>query len=1174
MARIWTDAQKQAITSRDGTILVSAAAGSGKTAVLVERVIERITDKNNPVDIEKLLIVTFTKAAAAEMKERISTRLSEMISAEPRNQYLKRQKMYLPNAQISTMDSFCSRLVKENFDKLDIAPDYTMLSDIEHDMLKNEVVSEVLEEAYNLPQEEIDTFLRLFTNGRNDRNLTDAVLTLYDFALSSANPIKWVEDCFKPYFEDTAVENTEWGKYCLNYLREILQFTYEKATQIAEDTPENTKLELFIENEVAEIKDSINRIFALMEKENSWNEIKTSVDTLSLNRFPRLSAEEGASPETYEIKNRRDGLKKLFASAQEVMNCTAEEYAEDIKYIQPIVSVFKKCVLRFIELLAQRKNENNTYYFSDILHFTLRLLVTFNEDGTYEKTQLANELSDNFAEILIDEFQDTNEAQDTLFTAISKDNGNKFMVGDVKQSIYRFRQAMPEIFVGYKDSFDEYRDNNYPATICLDRNFRSKKGIVEGINFFFKHLMSKDLGGVDYAGNGESLVFGGNYDDVDSADVAVHLIDTDKARGSDLESEARHIGDVIKQMMDDGVTVGKKGAERPLKYSDICILLRAVKNKASVIAEELIKMGIPAHFQKQGGFFDSTEIVTMFSMLKIIDNPVQDVPLVSVMLSPLCPFTEDDLARYRIDSRKGNIYSILNNQYDKDEKAKSFLDLLSLLRTLSVTMDVGSLIRRILEITSYDSIVGAMDRGEKRVLNLQLLINYAENYEASGGSGLSGFIRYLDKIRKNDKDLEGANEISENDDVVRIMSIHKSKGLEFPVVFLANASSGFNVTDYNKVRLHRDLGVGFTRYFESVNKEFPTLPFNAIKLANKHEEASELIRVLYVAMTRAEEKFYILGSMYNPQKKVDDLYYTYYSDFNHKSVPFLLTSSFMQWTLMCMLNHPEFTMGDEYRNRYVIPHPVSPEIEFKMVSKPDEELTATEEKTAYTADKDIYNALIEKLSYAYPYADLSSVPIKYAASSMDNEATLKYLTTENPAFSGAGDLTPAQRGTLTHRFMETCDFAKAKENLENEIVRLRNDGIFTTQEVDALNVKHIKEFFKSGLYNRIVNAEKYAREQEFAMSVPVSQVNDTLPDYMSDEQVIVQGIIDGLVINGNKGEIVDFKTDRVETEEELVERYKEQMTIYKKAAEECFSLQNVTVTLYSFHLSKEISVKL
>ncbi len=1174
MARMWTDAQKQAITARDGTVLVSAAAGSGKTAVLVERVIERITDSNNPVDIEKLLIVTFTKAAAAEMKERISKRLSEMITAEPKNQYLKRQKMYLPNAQISTMDSFCSRLVKENFDKLDIAPDYIMLSDIEHDMLKSEVVSDVLEELYSMPAEETECFLGLFTNGRNDKNLKDAILTLYDFALSSANPTKWVEDCFKPYFEDALVENTQWGKYCLNYIKEILQFAGKKTTQIANNAPIDTKLGLFISEETAVLNADFNEIIDLIDRGDSWDEIKQKVDMLSLNRFPRLSKEDADSDITVEIKKRREGLKKLFSTAQDVMVCTSQEYCDDMEYIKPVVSVFKKCVLRFIELLSERKNENNTYYFSDILHFTLKLLVSFNEDGTYEKTMLASELSDNFAEILIDEFQDTNEAQDTLFTAISKNNGNKFMVGDVKQSIYRFRQAMPEIFVGYKDNFEEYKDKNYPATICLDRNFRSRKGIVEGINFFFKFLMSKDLGGVDYTQNGESLVFGGNYEDAETADVSVHLVDTDKSRGSDLESEARHIGNVIKQMTSAGVLVGKKGEERPIKYSDICILLRAVKNKAPVIAEVLIKMGIPAYFQKQGGFFESTEIVTMLSMLKIIDNPVQDVPLVSVMLSPLCPFTEDDLARYRTENRKGNIYSIVKKQYDKDKKAKEFLDLLSLLRTLSVTMDVGSLIRRILEITSYDSIVGAMDSGEKRVLNLELLINYAENYEASGGSGLSGFIRYLDRIRKNNKDLEGANEISENDDVVRIMSIHKSKGLEFPVVFLANANSGFNVADYTKVRLHRDLGVGFTRYFEDINKELPTQPFTSIKLANKHEETAELVRLLYVAMTRAEEKFYVVGSMYNPEKKIDELYYTYYSDFNHSKVPLLLTNSFMQWALLTMISHPAMELNKAYLNAYVIPYPHSPKIDFKLIQKPQEDLAETNEKTVYTTDNELASLLNEKLSYKYPFASISDIPVKYAASSMDSEMSLKYLTTENPAFSGAGELTPAERGTLTHRFMETCDLAKAYDNIMSELQRLIGDGIFTAQEADSLKLKEIKAFFDSNVYKRISNGEKYVREQEFAMSIPVSYVNSALPDAVKDEQVIVQGVIDGLVINGNNGEIIDFKTDRVNSEEELIERYREQMTIYKKAAEECFSLQNVTVTLYSFHLSKEISVKL
>lgn len=1167
MARQWTESQKQAIESRNGTVLVSAAAGSGKTAVLVERVIGRITDTNNPVDIEKLLVVTFTKAAAAEMKERISVRLSEMIADEPNNTYLKRQKMYLPNAQISTMDSFCARLVKENFEKADVSPDFTMMSDIEHDILKRETVSEVLEGIYSLPESETRDFLNLFTNGRNDENLTNSIFALYDFAMASQNPLQWVENAFSDYFDNLSVQETKWGKFSLNRLAEVLEFIKIKARDIIDDAPPNSNLLGAVTNDLTPIIASIDEILkTIYNHPEKWDEIKSMTSLLKFGTFPRVPKEE---KDCYyeELKGRRDSIKKYLVLADSILICNENEYKEDIEYLRPIMNILKGSVIKFIELLNSKKRENNSYYFSDILHFALKILVKFSSDGTYEKTALAKELSDNFAEILIDEFQDTNEAQDTLFSVISNNNENKFMVGDVKQSIYRFRQAMPEIFMGYKDGFEPYKDNNYPATISLDRNFRSRKGIVEGINFFFDFLMTKGTCGIDYK-NGESLCFGADYEDDDSADVAVHIVETEKTRGSDLTAEARHIGNIIKDLVETGTLVGKKGKERPIKYSDICILMRAVKDKAPVIARELSEMGIPAHFQKQGGFFESREIVTLISMLKVIDNPVQDVPLISVMLSPLFPFTEDDLARYRCDQRKGSFYSALKEQYDKDSKVKDFFDLLSVLRTLSVTMGIGSLIRRILEITSYDSIVGAMDNGERRVLNIELLINYAEGYESSGGSGLSGFIRFLDKIRKNNKDLEGASEISENDDVVRIMSIHKSKGLEFPVVFVANCSSSMSVNDFNKVKINRNLGVGTSRYIPELHKDFTTLPINSIKLYDSMEESAELIRVLYVAMTRAEEKLYLVGSMNNCEKKITDLYQKCYVNFTDPAIPLSMCSSFMQWILLSMMYHPSMKCGLMLS---ACKKPNSPKIDFQIVECPDEIYIQETEDIKYAVDNEMLNEISDRLSFEYPFSNISSVPVKYAASSMDREENLKYLATENPAFSGSGELTPAQRGTLLHRFMEICDLTEIKNDLAGAIEKAVKNNIFTQKEADALNVSAIEKFLSSNLYKRITTAEKYIREQEFSMSIPVSLVNN---DLTSDENVIVQGVIDGLIINGNTGEIVDYKTDRVNSEEELCERYKGQMSIYKKAAEECYGLQNVTVTLYSFHLSKEISVKL
>lgn len=1168
MKRVWTKSQEQAIEARDGTVLVSAAAGSGKTAVLVERVIERIT-KENPVDIEKLLIVTYTRAAAAEMKERIAKRLSEMICENPLNQNLKRQKIYLPNAQISTIDSFCGALVKENFEKADILPDYTMLSEVEHEMLKKETVAEVLEEVYSWPKENTEEFLRLFNNSKNDNNLSNSIFKLYEYAMASKNPTEWIENAFQDYFDVVPIHKTKWGEYSLNRLSEILEYIKIKIEDIINDTPVGSKVRDCFEKDLAPVSEMVHYTLELINNNpEKWDEIKLA--TQSLDCCAGLSGVPNKEKDDYykELKGRRDGVKKIIESTQKILICTEKEFEEDMEYFRPIMAILKKCVIRFVELLGERKKESNTYYYSDILHLALKILVSFNPDGTYEKTPLAQELSENFVEILIDEFQDTNEAQDTLFSVISKNDQNKFMVGDVKQSVYRFRQAMPEIFMGYKDRFEEYKGDNYPAVINLDKNFRSKEGIVEGINFFFDFIMTRESCGIDYK-KGEQLVFGETYDTDNSADVFLHVIETDKVKGGDLVAESRHIGKIINELVSSGTLVGKKDKKRPIKYRDICILMSTLKDKASIVAKELTAMGIPVHFQKKGGFFESSEIITIFSMLQVIDNPVQDIPLISVMLSPLFSFTEDDLAKYRCEQKYGNLYNVVKNQYDKDKKAREFLDLLSLLRTLSVTMDVGSLIRRVLEITSYNSLVGAMKNGENRILNIEMLINYAENYEANGGSGLSGFIRYLERIRKDDEKIETANEISENDNVVRIMTIHKSKGLEFPVVFLANCSPAGERQDIDKVKINRKLGAATARYFPALHKDLLTLPANTVKLCEKNEEKAEKIRKLYVAMTRAEEKLYLVGSLHNSEKTIVNLYHKFYGKFTENAVPLSLCTTFMQWLLLAMMEHPSMKI-DNIFNRNIRTN--APNIEFEIFEKDNSENLLSEDKETFESDDKILGEITEKLSYEYPFASISDIPVKYAASSMNREENLKYLATENPTFIGAGKLTPAQRGTINHKFMEVCDFTRAHENLTGEITRLVENNIFTQKEVDALKINSIKSFFSSELYNRIQNAEKFLREQEFTMSIPLDVINSDLSE--TTEKAVVQGVIDALLINGDSGEIIDYKTDRVENEDELIERYRGQMSVYKKAAEECFGLENVKVTLYSFSLSKEISLKL
>ena len=1172
MSTDWTPSQKNAIEARGGTVLVSAAAGSGKTAVLVQRVIERITDKASPVNVENLLVVTFAKAAAAEMRERIGKVLSKKIEENPTDSFLKRQKMFLPNAGICTMDSFCQKLVKENFQKLDILPDFSMLSEPEHKILKMDVVQQVLEEVYAENGDDTAMLLDLFSNGRNDENLINSILSIYDFSMAAPNPEKWIEKHFSYYFENCSAEQSIWGRYALKRLSETAKYITVKIDKIILDAGDG-KLGTVARENLESVENQLRTVISLIENKGAWNDIKNTLDSIKFGSFGRFKEEEKDGL-FFEIKERYASVKSDVEKAQKILCCYSDEFTEDMEYLRPVMSSFKRCVLRFSELLLSVKKEKNTYYFSDILHMTLNLLVVCNDDGTIQKTDLAKELSDTYDEILIDEFQDTNEAQNALFDAISKNSENKFMVGDVKQSIYRFRQAMPEIFISLKDAFSEYNAVDYPANISLDRNFRSRKGVVDAVNFFFNILMTRKMGDIDYK-NGEQLVFAADYSESDNCDTQVHIVTSPSPKASNLENESRYIAGLIDDIVHSGLKVGRKGEERPVRYGDICILMRTLKNKAPVVARTLTAAGIPVHFKKNGGFFDNAEIVTMISLLRVIDNPVQDVPLVSVMLSPMFPFTEDDIASMRCRSRKSSVYGMLTENYETDGKVKYFLDTINLLRTLSVTLSVGELIRRVFEITSYDSVVGAMNNGEKRALNLRMLISYAEAYESNGKNGLSGFIRYVDKLRRNNFDLEDANTVSENDNVVRIMSIHKSKGLEFPVVILANCSEEFAKDNRSKALTDKTMGIGALRYDKSLNKEFETQTYTSVKLKNEYEDLCEAMRVLYVAMTRAKEKLYIVGSMYSPRETVRKLYCSRYTGFDENFVALSHCQSFMQWIMLAMLYHPE--AGDFVKNCGIlnsVSASTDSRISLIIADSPEEQKIEESESEKALPDDALLTEIRKKASYVYPYAFLSGTALKYTASNMDKNISLQYLAAENPAFMGAEELTPAQRGTLTHKFMEKCDFSSAGISVKDELCRLINDGVFTEQEAKAINTEKISKFFKSDVYKRISSAERFLRESEFTMSIPVSCINAETNCDLANEKAVVQGVIDGLIINGVNGEIIDYKTDRVKTDEELIEKYIQQMRIYKTAAEECFGIKNVKVTLYSFGLSKEITINL
>ena len=1168
--RNWTDSQKQAFSSLDGSILVSAAAGSGKTAVLVERVVQRIT-KDNPSNIENLLIVTFTKAAAEEMKDRLSKTITKMLSENPGDSNLRRQKIYLSDAQICTIDSFCNKLVKDNYAHAGISPDFTMMSDSENYLMQREVLDDLLEEIYGMEDEGILKLLDVFTNGKNDEDLISFILSIYEYAMADSNPEHWIEEVFSQFVNPGEPQDSKWGRYTYEKILDTYTYIYESCLRIINDCGDDNPLRTAIENDLSPVISSIKALMDEIENIGEWDNVRYLLSSVadSFPRFPRIEKDELG----IEIKARRDLVKKYVNDSQDLMMCSAEEYREDMNYLESMMKAVQKLVTEFMSRLKDRKDEEASYYFSDILHFSLRLLVDFDEDNNPQPTPLAKEISESYDEILIDEFQDTNRAQVCLFDAISRKSGNQFMVGDVKQSIYAFRRAMPDIFVGLTKKYEVFDGGNYPAKIALDKNFRSRKGIVDCINFIFNRIMTPEIGDVDYEKN-EQLVFGAKYDEEDADDcVELHLLEKDRHNSSNIENESVYIGYLIHKIIESGISVGAGDDKHQVCYNDICVLMRNVKNKASKMASVLTSMDIPVYFEKKDGFFDDSEIVTAISLLKIIDNPVQDVPLLSVLLSPVCPFSEEDLSLLRSEDREASVYQLLKDNAENDKRIMSFLSMLKRFRTLSVSLRVSELIRRVYEESGLDCLVEAMPNGNRRAMNLRKLVDLADSLEKNGNLGLSSFIRYIDKLRDNASDLSPANELSKDDDVVRIMTIHKSKGLEFPIVILAQLDDNFSYGGSSaRILVNRDLGAGAVRHDDRLNANLKTQSYTAVQLKNDEEEKNEQMRVLYVAMTRAREKLFLVGSISNPEKTLLDIYYSIHTGTDKRHVALRNSNSYLKWILGALTYHPGYIIegiNENMPSRMT----VDTESSFKMISASVEELetqTAGEPPVS-EADPELVDCIRKKVEYRYPYEDLSTLPIKYSASAMDRRVNNEFFASEIPSFESASSISAAQKGTLIHRFMELCDLDAAAASVTEESERLKNAGFFNENEAKVIEAKKVESFFKSGIYERIKKSDKYLREQEFTMKVRLGEISS---EYLyANENVILQGVMDGLIVNGDKGEVIDYKTDRVKDEAELVERYKGQMSIYRMAAKKCFNLKDVSVTIYSFWLGKEISVK-
>lgn len=1159
----WTPQQNNAINARGRNILVSAAAGSGKTAVLVERVIKKITDSENPVDIDKLLIVTFTNNAASEMKFRITKSLKEILRNEPFNQNAQRQLNLMPNAKICTIDSFCINLVRENFFELGINQDFTNLDENEASLLEDEIISNLTDELFEKNDEEFIKLVEQFNTPGNEKPFINAVKKVRRFIYAQPFPYNWAYKMSELYNSNTAFENSKWFEYIkgeADYLISIAKKCVNNNLALLNQI-DDSKLNEKFENLFLNDKSLIDNVSDLLN--TSWDDLVK----LGVPSFARLVSTAKLDEElASEIKANRNTYTNIIKKEiPSFLICSKEDYVKSLNTLYPII----KKLIDFVKIvdarLMEEKNERNSYSFSDTEHFAINLLFTPDGDKIIKK-ELADRLSAEFEEILVDEYQDTNEAQDLLFAYLSNGH-NLFTVGDVKQSIYRFRLAMPNIFNSRRKLYTDYNpnDNEKSSRIILDKNFRSSKGICEYVNFIFSKVMSERVGELDYNAQNR-LNFGANYKKNDIPSAQIHILDGAKGEETDTR-EAMQIAKLIRKKIDSKEQIKDGDEYRDIRYSDFAILFRSMKNHVDSYVEVFTDMSIPVQCDNSSNLFENNEIKLILSLLRTIDNPTKDISLLSTMMSPVYAFSADELAQIRIENKQKNFYfSVVNSQ---NEKVLNFLEDIKNLKKLSVTMSVSNFIRYLVEDKGIVAFINAMGNGEQRYQNILALISFAQKFDSGVNIGLTSFIRYIDKIIDTDKGIDSKSIVSGKDDAVTIMTVHHSKGLEFPICILAGAARSYNTGELTEnLLINTVYGFGLKVHNEERMYNIQSIPYSVIKSKSANELMSENLRVLYVAMTRAKEQFITFVSCQNIERKMQTLYSKL---IDGEITPYAVKSckSDADIILLCSLFHQNAGQLRELAGCRLFANSADFDMSIDIdKSESFEEDEIKLEKAEY--QESTLEEIADKLSYKYDYLPLSNVTSKMTASSLDDSNTnFEYITSSKPAFMNKAEMTPAMRGTAMHTFMQFCNYNFAKDDLDEEIENLVSGGFITEEQGKSLDKKRLASFFNSSLAKRMFNSDKIYREIKVSTFLSANEIYGI--DF--DDKILVQGIADCVFEESGQLILVDYKTDRVKDENELLERYKKQLTFYKYAIEKTLKMPVKEVMLYSFYLEKECIYK-
>lgn len=1244
----WTKEQQQVIDERGGDLLVAAAAGSGKTAVLVERIVSMVCDKENPVDIDQMVIVTFTKAAATEMKERITRKIEEKIEENPDDEHIRKQVAYVQKAQISTIHSFCLQVIRENFHLLGIDPEFRLMDEGEGKLLKAEVMEEVLEQFYEEGAENFHLLVESYTTGKDDKKLEQLVEQLYDFSMSDPNPVEWLKEGKNRFF----IENEE-QLFSSSYMLELLDST----KQLLQELLDKNQLAIEIGENENGLEGYVKTLH--LDKEylediassRTYEEYKSAMDQ---GKFPTIGrATKDADPDKKDlVKGLRDEVKEELIKWQEqFFTKTGKEMLEEVELVKKPMEALIDVVLVFRERFLQKKGEKNLLDFNDLEHYALQLLVAGYENGMAIPSKIAQEMSRSYCQIFIDEYQDSNFVQEAILSSVSgyyRNEKNRFMVGDVKQSIYRFRLARPELFM---EKYSKYGTGDaQEKKIELHNNFRSRASVLESTNYIFRQIMGRDLGGVDYddaaalvpskqfpkrikevtseenvwweENQGETLPMEdvNHIEKEDETECVFIEVDEDDYTKKELEAYA--IASKIKELMNGEepycIYDDKKKAYRPVTYKDIVILLRTVGGWGEVFEEVLAKEGIPAYCDSQSGYFSAFEVKTVLQLLMVVDNRFQEIPLTGVLRSPIVGLSEEELAWLKAcygkyEGRELSFYDSLSlfaeDEFEEteqlllgkdttwckllQEKIEQFLQLIDDMEYGKTCLSIRELIWLGLNKTGFYHYVGAMPQGEKRQENLEMLIEKANQYESVSYKGLFHFIRYIEQLNKYEVDFGEANLIGENENVVRIMSIHKSKGLEFPVVFVGELSKNFNFTDIRQsLLIHPDDYLGPDCVNMQTRETGATWMKQLMERKLKEEMLGEELRVLYVAMTRAKEKLILVGSIDSYEKLHKKYSYIAYEKGKDGAKQLLNRSirkgagCYLDWIFPSLIRpYPHIQIHIKKASEFVVEE-VKKEL---LLESKREELLHLQPEGQWEKEQEEMERLF---TYQYPYEQEINIQGKYSvselkkASQLEDGEELHFVFDEKieetepfeptrPAFMEENQKeTGAKRGSIIHKGMELLDITKTatKEDIVKQIICLEEKGIFTEEQRQYFPVQKVWNLFQSELGKRLIAANQMGqlhKESQYMMAIPVTEV---YPDINSEETVLVQGIIDLWFQEGEELVLLDYKTDRVNEEKELIERYMGQMKLYQKALEQLTGKTVKECYIYSFYFGKSIEV--